>query len=245
MGRWSRRSDGRVKRNRQFCPSRALPYKSRKPADTRPVLRQLRPAQVLVFGHSFVRRLNKRLIKNKGAYHNLGLNFEFAEVHWLGIGGLNIKDARAEQLIVVEHLRPDVVYVELGTVDLSDIEMGPEEVASHLHELALDMMALGVKRVIIGQILFRDGRGIPNDTPYFNQRVLLANQILEAILHPVNTMGTRFWKHKGLWQSEYPTLVKDGVHLNRLGEGRLYRSIRGAVIQEVYSIQELFDHYYL
>ena len=245
MGRCLRQISRRETSNRHFSPHAVQQYKSRKPADTRPVLRQLRPAQVLVFGHSFVRRLNRDLNKNKGSYHNLGLNYDFAEVHWLGIGGLGVKDARAEQLIVVEHLRPDVVYVELGTVDLSDLELGAEEVGSLLHELALDMLALGVKRVIIGQILFRDGKGIPHDNPYFNQRVLLANQYLEAVLHPCNTLGTRFWKHKGLWQSQYPTLVKDGVHLNKLGTNRLYRSIRGAVIQEIYSIHELFDNYFL
>ena len=169
MGKWSKHQRWTDHGNEQYFPARFHPVMTSKMPDTRPVLRQIKPAQVLVFGHSFVKRLNRSLIKNRGSYHNLGLNYEFAEVHWLGVGGLSVKNARAEQLIVVEHIRPDVVYVELGTVDLSDDELGPEEVASALHELALDMLALDVKRVIIGQVLFRSGKGIPQGNPYFNQ----------------------------------------------------------------------------
>ena len=160
--------------------------------------RQMRPAQVLVFGHSFVRRLNEWMIRNKGQYHNLSLDFQFAEVHWMGIGGLSVHNAQMEQLIVVEHLRPDVVYVELGTIDLCEPGSGPELVASNIHDLVLDLQALGVQRVIVGEVIRREGSGIPEDCTDINEKIRLCNQILKVLLHPHFTPGARFWHHKGM-----------------------------------------------
>ena len=208
--------------------------------DARGVQVQLRPAQVLIFGHSFVKNLNRFLRENHGDYHNLGFDYSRAHVHWLGIGGMRVDQARGEQLIAVERVRPDIVYVELGTVDMTNPKLGPEEIGSEIHELALDMIALGVKKVIVGEIIHREGKGIPRRMLYVNQRVNIANLYLSAVLGPQFTPKARFWRHKRFWHSAYPLLKKDGVHPNTLGSRRLFRSIRGAVLQAIFSLPELF-----
>ena len=209
-------------------------------ADLRPYECQLRPAQVLVFGHSFVRRLNQDLIKKIGQYHNLGIDYNLAQINWLGIGGMSTKQARMEQLIVIQHLKPDVVYIELGTLDL--LEKRPESVASEIHDLVLDILSLDVKRVTVGQVIYRDESEDldSQETEEFNGRVYDCNHYLGEFLQPHFTPGSRLWKHKGFWNSAYPLLMDDGLHLNTMGTYRLYRSIRGAVLQSVYSIPELF-----
>ena len=37
------------------------------------------------------------------------------------------------------------------------------------------------------------------------------------------------WKHKGFWNPQSTLFRDDGVHLNDLGNYKLYRSIRGAM----------------
>ena len=94
------------------------------------------------------------------------------------------------------------------------------------------------------EVIFRAGKGIPKYMPYFNQRVLLTNQYLSVVLSPHVGPNSTFWHHRDMWQDDHPLLRRDGVHFNAKGTWRLFRSIGGAVIQTVYSLQELFDNYY-
>ena len=196
-----------------------------------------RPANVVVYGHSFIKRLKYHLQREFGNNHNLGLQYEVANVQYLGFPGSNVPKARYEHLHIIMQQTPDIVYLELGGNDLCCERVHPISVSSELHELVCDLLQLGVKFVIVGQMVYRHGRGIPSKIPNYNARVLLANQFSEAVLDPSFTPRCKYWRHKGLWRATKPIYSRDGVHLNKLGHHRLYRSIRGAVMYGIRRIR--------
>jgi lysophospholipase L1-like esterase len=216
--------------------------------------RPSRPAKILILGHSFIERLEKYLCKQDGCFNNFNLEFSNAIVEMLGTGGRTVKKTRYNDLKRVEQSRPDIVYIELGTNDLCRKYNSPHKIASELHELANDILGLGVSQVIIGQVISRNGRGIPAAVPSINEKITVFNQVCAALFDSSISPGCYFWVHMGLWRSQKAlieddegfgegeladTRLDDGVHLSDLGSARLYRSIRGALIQAMRRIPHI------
>jgi lysophospholipase L1-like esterase len=134
-----------------------------------------RPAQVLIMGDSFVRRLKEYEINTHGFYNNLNFDYRTCHIHWHGVGGREVPDIRYCDLKEVERIKPDLVFIQAGTNDLARADAGPEEVADEVYELANDVLGLGVKDVVIGQTIFRKGRGIPRRVPKYNDKVVVNN----------------------------------------------------------------------
>jgi len=63
----------------------------------------------------------------------------------------------------------------------------------------------------------------------FNDNVRLLSQYLETVLELLPF--AIYWTHRGLWRASSSYLSHDGVHLNREGQHKLFKSIRGAVMQ--------------
>jgi hypothetical protein len=76
--------------------------------------------QVLVLGHSFVRRLKSDLHVQQDA--QMSPTFKLngtAQVYMHGIGGRTVRKVRNHDLGVVACLSPDIVILEIRTNDLS------------------------------------------------------------------------------------------------------------------------------
>ena len=73
--------------------------------------------QVVILGHSFIRRLHEYLVFYGGFFFNMGLDYSQANVHMLYRGGMTVKEARFEYLHAIMAHEPDIVYIELGTND--------------------------------------------------------------------------------------------------------------------------------
>ena len=81
----------------------------------------------------------------------------------------------------------------------------------------------GVRLICVGQTIRRHLAG------NFNANVRLLAQYLKTVLErlPFNVYRT----HRGFWRASSSYLSYDGVHMNREGQHKLFKSIRGAVIQ--------------
>lgn len=129
----------------------------------------------------------------------------------------------------MESFRPDIVIVELGTNDLS--RFGPAAVGSNIEEFARNLhVNYGVKLVCVNQILYRA------QSPQFNAKVRVLNRYLTAVLEQLPFVI--FWRHRGFWNCSNNLCLDDGVHLNALGNYKLYRSLRGATLRAL----SLFRH---
>ena len=199
------------------------------PADSEEVLPTL--IKVVVIGHSFVRRLRDHLTSERGQGHNLGLDPNMVNVVMYAQGGMTADRLRQHHFQFIRNQLPDIVYIELGCNDLTDPSLSPAQIATDLHNLAHSILQLGVSQVVVGQTLWREDAGIPDDMPDYNMRVVHLNNHLQQQLRA--TPGSSFWHHRGMWRSSHPIISVDGAHLTRIGNHRLYRSIRGAIIQAV------------
>ena len=150
-------------------------------------------------------------------------------------GGMTVSRLIESHFHFLRNQRPHVVYIEIGTNDIAISTLSPATIAANIFQLADAVRRLGVQQVVVGQILWREDAGIPESVPDFNMRVLRVNSMLQQLF--ASTPGCTYWKHRGMWRSSHPLIGPDGVHLTRVGNHRLFRSIRGAVIHAVQRVQ--------
>lgn len=149
------------------------------------------------------------------------------ELKWHGVGGRTVLKTVQFDLSVVESFKPDIVIVQLGTNDLS--HLSPVNVGSAIEDLTRTLHdSLHVKCVCVCQTIYRTG------APTFNKNVILLNRYLKVVLEPLPYAF--FWSHKGFWRAKTNFMARDGVHLNSLGQYKLYRSLRGAVLRCLQSL---------
>ena len=187
-----------------------------------------RPMRVTVIGHSFITRIDRMLVQQFGLQHNFGVNSNIAEVKIMARGGMKTSDLRP-QSIAATH--PDLVYLEIGSNDLCGTSTDGPRVGKAIYNLAMGLVQAGVKKVVVGEIIYRVGQGIPARVSEYNYRVINLNRYLQTVLDQDNCEKLALWRHKGLWQATVPIYCEDGVHLNERGNRRLYRSIRGAIMK--------------
>ena len=77
----------------------------------------------------------------------------------------------------------------------------------------------GVRLICVGQTIRRHTVG------NFNDNVQLLAQYLKTVLEPVPF--AIYWTHRGFWRASSSYLSYDGVHLNREGQHKLFKSNRG------------------
>ena len=198
-----------------------------------------RPATVLMLGDSFVRRLQEFATREYGAYDNLGLHYQVANVFWHGIGGIMVDTLRADRLrqfySIMNEIKPDVVFLHIGSNDLTCSRKTPEMVGDSIDQLCGDLMASGVKQLVVSQLAFRKKKGVPRrmDLDDYNRRITILNYYNKVYHNPSSTPECRYWFHKGLWNPQVCTICHDGTHFNNRGNKHFYRSVRGAVMQAI------------
>ena len=90
--------------------------------------------KVLILGHSFVKRLSRDI--QQGLNTRMDANFGLqgtAAVKLYGQGGRTVRKCLAYDLDVVRNFSPEVVILEVGTNDLT--ELAPEVVGSAIDDL--------------------------------------------------------------------------------------------------------------
>ena len=183
------------------------------------------PPLVLILGHSFVRRLKEDLQSNFDvrADKNFGLAGD-AIIHMHGVGGRTVKKLRDHDLGVISSWKPHAVILEIGTNDLADL--GPEVVGSEIEELTKVLLgSFSVKVIGVCQVIPRFR------APFFNASARILNQYLTEVLE--DNINVFCWEHSGFTEPSVSPYLADGVHLNSLGQYKLYRSYRGAILKAI------------
>jgi hypothetical protein len=92
------------------------------------VFTQNRPAEIVIAGHSFVRRLEDYITGTYGPFYNMNFEFSKCSINWRGKGKYTVGELQSEDNIY--STMADIIYIEIGCNDLNILDLGPDEVAA-------------------------------------------------------------------------------------------------------------------
>ena len=186
------------------------------------------PKHVLIYGHSFVDRLDKFSNYPGNKWQNLCLDGTEIQVSFYGVPGGTLnpgpKSIQRHSDIVLSTC-PDAIFLQIGGNDLSDPLVNPHTLAVNIMSFAHYLITVfNVNHVIIGQLLFRFSRRCPND---YNERVISLNDRLRVLCSQYHNIS--FWHHRGLWRDIKTMLDTDNTHLKPRYMPTYARSVKVAV----------------
>ena len=202
-----------------------------------------RKFRVSVVGHSYIRHLKNfsRDFPSNTNFSSIApvsnnrpnwLDLDNCVVSWHSLPGSNVSRLATDQFIYDElhNFRPNMIFLQIGSNDLDDQYSEPFKVAYQITELADNMIhSLALSKVFIGKLIKRNKTRSVSVTSY-NDAVFRTNGYLQNFCDPYYSPdSSSFWIHRGLTNSCENVYFHDKVHMNDLGNLKLYRSIRAAV----------------
>ena len=191
---------------------------------------------VAIIGHSYVSRLE--MFASEHEHHNIrsDLNLRQCEVHWLGNRGGKVKKVLRYDLMAIDAIRPDVAIVHLGGNELDNGD-DPETVAASLVHLAGRLKDHGCQLVYLCSVLprprpkFSSQQQFQTAADHFNDHLKIILDHRPGHKQDKEFQNIKFWQHRRFRENELNVHDRDGVHLNDLGQKRLYYSIRQAAYE--------------
>ena len=179
---------------------------------------------VLVAGHSFVRRLAFDI-----KVRNLSWQVPGASIILEGKGGATIcgpKPFDREIDIQFRTTKFSLLILDIGSNDLDPVRH-PNWCLPKLAEALVSKASLLATRFNISVVICLP---IPRDEEQFPgsfQRTTQFNTILKGLVD--KEVRVHVWAHKGLFKRDRTYLDKHGVHLNSKGQIKYFHSIRAAI----------------
>ena len=134
-------------------------------------------------------------------------------------------------LQVVENLAPDAVIIEVGTNDLATEGCRPSDLLKDVIRLIDELKDRRVRYICVCSVIYRGDKAKRTCSGYQSKVVAYNLQAAARIKQIPNCM---FWKHPGFWKNiKECVLPKDKVHLNDLGNYKLYNSLRSVCMRIV------------
>ena len=188
---------------------------------------------VLIVGHSFVKRLHSDLQCKFDL--RAAVDFNLAQtppVSLHGIGRMTVPRLAQElRLLFASEPLPRVVILEIGTNDL----------CSHVPEVVIGMILdlVDYRRsvesstaVAVCKVIPRRQRGTGLPLKDFDNEAATFNKMLEALFDDHQFVFV--WEHIKLQSLSRRVRLSDGVHLNPHGQYCLYRSYSGAIFKGIF-----------
>lgn len=187
------------------------------------------PEKVIVFGHSFVRRLEQYTNTcTTGDIKNLGLCTNTFGIQLYGLGGLCMSQRRRLHSCDSKLHGADMVLLDIGSNDLCDPEYDINRFVTDLVSFASYLVTgLQVRKVIVLQII---KRARPPFSKY-NDNVVECNVALKQLITTKCQLPIYFWRHRGMWNTDSNIFHRDGVHLSIRGYEKYLRSVRDCIIR--------------
>lgn len=189
---------------------------------------------VLLVGHSFIRRLGRSIGHSSELLSNFGLSFHQCVVRFHGVSGGTLRKLQEDHIFTekIRSFRPKIIIVQLGGNDLCIPNTRPEVFARELKEWMETLMGHHghVKHAFICELFVRrTTRGVNVHT--YESRSTIVNKMLKALIDTEENMT--FWRHLRLMNSPLDVLDKDGVHLTALGTKKFYKSLRPPLLHAI------------
>ena len=151
-----------------------------------------------------------------------------ADVIYHGTGGRTAESLGKLDFGTVTDLGPHIIVLAVGGNDLCSDDASPLTVASYIHDLAVALSNTDKCQAVF--VLSVTQRSYyPQVSPPYPVRVNECNSILRHLLEPEEEIY--YYKAYGLYGGSQSIFLEDGIHLNPRGNYKLYRAVRGAVLQ--------------
>lgn len=191
----------------------------------------LSQVRVALIGSSYLRQLGDDIQNGVSEEFLADFGLEQIDSTFICGGGWLLEDILHYEN-EIKAFKPQIIFLQIGGNDLSRYGMKPETVADQLLQLASYLRSIsGAHAVLVGHITRRVlGKYLSSyaEQSEFELARYKANQFLKMVAP--DHAGVKFWKHRGMEDSQYDILSSDGVHFNDLGQSRFYRSVRGAIL---------------
>lgn len=185
--------------------------------------------KVLIFGHSFVHRLESFVNTNRSTgWFNLGLDGTDIQVEFYGLGGGTLRPGpksiqRRKHLSVISSYQPSSMFLQICGNDINaytDTDKLARDAVSFADFL---LTGYDLRHVVLGQLLPRFSSG-----SWYNEKVCEVNNSIAKLLE--GKPHITFWHHRGLWKNAHSLIGTDRVHLTD-DEGMLIyaKSVRAAI----------------
>ena len=122
----------------------------------RPDPNECRPVKILYYGHSFVQHLQDYMASLPYYMGNLGLPFNEGTVHYKSLSGATVERLRKKHnLDLVNRMQPEILVLEVGTNDLSELDKTPQYVHDQVLELVRELLDCRIRKVVVSQVVMR------------------------------------------------------------------------------------------
>lgn len=194
---------------------------------------QVKPLKVLLFGHSYISRIQTYNIRNSKV--NFNIIPSSCEITYLSVPGLKI-DNSSTYINRISELSPDLVYLHIGENDIKDKQ--PQYIADTISSLCKSILSVLPSH---GEIILSQLLPFPVLFPLYKQNIFTINSTLKYVLTDTNRIT--FWTHRGgFWKPPTQLLTgtvrkqlfhHDGVHLSMQGCQTYFVSIRTIIIKKL------------
>ena len=198
-------------------------------------------------GHSYIRRL-QQYCYGMSFKENMNLMLSRFEVKFITHTSSNRKISKMSDLAQELHSvylwgqTIDVLFLDLSSNDLNNhSDNDPIQTADYFIGLAESLIQMGVRQVILGELMYRSGSGAvcrnqPQDMDWyeaetaFNARAHEFNSYIKLRLSTMFQSQIVFLHQKGLFTNWRDHMCPDGVHLKLESMERYFRNVRGAIL---------------
>ena len=150
---------------------------------------------------------------------------EQAVIQFYGIGGQTVTKLRQFELSLVAQFNSTIIILEIGSNDLCNPDLNTNDLATNIFHLVQTLhFSYKVNHIIVSQILSRHSP--PRMVPPYNTWVTQLTHLLNHFLRV--TPFAMLWFHPKLLRTQSRVFLRDGVHLNFLGNHLLYHSYQKA-----------------
>lgn len=159
----------------------------------------------LILGHSFVHCLLS-FIEEECDSRTM-FDFGLERVYWHGLGGRTVPKLLRFDLNILNHVKPDIVVLFMGSNDLSDLQIDPTMIGSTVDDLVIKLHhEYKVKHVIVNQVFKRTV--LPH--PHYNYGMDLLSRYLSVVIEAHNF--ATFWRNAGMWDEVLSCWTQLGCH---------------------------------
>lgn len=176
--------------------------------------------QVLVAGHSFVRRLRDDLSKRGKT-----LTGDKARVTMVGIGGAYTQGPKSMYTTIAKAFQKqhfEIVFLELGSNDINRAGSNIPQIVDNYISEVLAFCARHNTNAVLCLPIPRAEDQFPGSW----DKTVIFNNLLTAKVLAISNIT--IWVHKGLFKRTGQFLRRDGIHLNDRGNVNYFFSLLNA-----------------